>query len=226
MPAMQLIGMLDSPYVRRVAVSLELMGLPYQLQPLSVFSTFAQFSAINPVVKAPTLVCADGTVLMDSSLILDYAEHQPGLRRSLMPAEPALRLRTLRLTGLALAVCEKAVQLVYERQLRPPDHQHEPWRERVRTQLQAACTELEAELSGQPLACTQTTIDQAGVCASVAWTFMQNALGPDRPELDLPALAAHAAQAETLPAFVAAPHGGSGWPPAQTASTTTSAEST
>ena len=71
---MQLIGMLDSPYVRRVAVSFQLLGLPFEHRSISVFRTFEQFHAINPVVKAPTLVCDDGTVLMDSTLILDYAE--------------------------------------------------------------------------------------------------------------------------------------------------------
>ena len=71
---MKLIGMLDSPYVRRVAISLQRLGLPFVHQSLSVFRNFDDFRRINPVVKAPTLVCDDGTVLMDSTLILEYAE--------------------------------------------------------------------------------------------------------------------------------------------------------
>ena len=55
---MKLIGMLDSPYVRRVAISLQLLGLRFEHQSLSVFSTFAAFRQINPVVKAPTFLCA------------------------------------------------------------------------------------------------------------------------------------------------------------------------
>ncbi len=70
---MKLIGMLDSPYVRRVAISLQLLDLAFEHQSLSVFRGFDAFRRINPVVKAPTLVCDDGTVLMDSSLILEYA---------------------------------------------------------------------------------------------------------------------------------------------------------
>lgn len=69
---MQLIGMLDSPFVRRVAIALRLLDLPYEHRPLSVFRNFEAFSLFNPMVKAPTLVLDDGTVLMDSSLILDY----------------------------------------------------------------------------------------------------------------------------------------------------------
>ena len=68
---MQLIGMLDSPYVRRVAVSLKVLGLPFDLDQVSVFRHFDKFAALNPVVKAPTLITDDGVVLMDSSLILD-----------------------------------------------------------------------------------------------------------------------------------------------------------
>ena len=37
---MVLIGMLDSPYVRRVAVSMKLMGMPFEHRPLSVFRVF------------------------------------------------------------------------------------------------------------------------------------------------------------------------------------------
>jgi glutathione S-transferase len=74
----------DSPYVRRVAISLQLLGLRFALQSISVFSTFAQFQQIHPVVKAPSLVCDDGEVLMDSTLIIEYAEALAAPRKSLM----------------------------------------------------------------------------------------------------------------------------------------------
>lgn len=72
----KLIGMMDSPYVRRVAISLELYGVEFESEPLSVFSTFEAFSRINPVVKAPTLILENEIRLMDSSLILHYFEAQ------------------------------------------------------------------------------------------------------------------------------------------------------
>lgn len=124
---MQLIGMLDSPYVRRVAVSLQLLGLPFEHRSISVFSTFEQFHAINPVIKAPSLVCDDGTVLMDSTLILEYAERLAVPRKSLMPAGIAELRHALRVIGLALAACEKSVQIIYERNLRPAEKRHQPW---------------------------------------------------------------------------------------------------
>ena len=122
---MQLIGMLDSPYVRRVAIALMRLDLPFEHRPISLFRHIDEFTAINPLIKAPTLVADDGTVLMESSLIIDYAATLAPEARSLMPRAPKARLRATRLLGLSLIVCEKAVQFHYERALRPPEKQHE-----------------------------------------------------------------------------------------------------
>ncbi len=204
---MQLIGMLDSPYVRRVAISLQLLGLPFEHRSLSVFRTFKEFGAINPVVKAPTLVCDDGTVLMDSTLILDYAESLAAPRRSLMPVRIDERRRALRLIGLSLAACEKSVQIIYERGLRPPEKQHAPWLARVNGQLLAAYSALESEIARQPLAVARDSIDQAGVTVAVAWHFTQMTLPEVVEAAAFPALGKFSAKAEKLPEFVAAPHG-------------------
>src|SRR5689334_5455240 len=115
---MRLIGMLDSPYVRRVAVSLKLMGIAFEHEAVSVFRHVERFRTINPVVKAPTLVADDGTVLMDSTLILDYAETLVPPEKRLMPAPGPSRLAALHTIGIALAACEKCVQIVYEKERR------------------------------------------------------------------------------------------------------------
>ncbi len=204
---MQLIGMLDSPYVRRAAIALQLLELRFEHNPLSVFRTFEQFSAINPVVKAPTLVCDDGTVLMDSTLIVEYAQALAGPRRRLLPeAIPELQ-HALHVEGLALAACEKSVQIVYEQQLRPTEKQHAPWLGRVTGQMQSAYAALEQAVAHRAPAMERGTIGRAGVSTAVAWHFTQALLpgmvAPDRH----PALAALSAQAEALPEFQAAPHG-------------------
>lgn len=200
---MQLIGMLDSPYVRRVAVSLHWLGLGFEHRPISVFRDYADFAAINPVVKAPTLVCDDGTVLMDSSLILQHVEGEA--TRSLWPAEPAARRQALRATGLALAACEKAVQMVYEQQLRPPEKQHAPWLERVRGQMRAAFAALEAELARAPWPQQAEALTQAGVSSAVAWSFLQLLLPEEAAACTCPRLAGFTAWAEQQSVFRAAP---------------------
>ena len=164
---LQLIGMQDSPYVRRTAITLHLLGIPFASKSISVFRGIEEFKRYNPVVKAPTLVLPDGAALMDSSLIIDHAETLAGPARSLWPAAPAERLRALRLTGLALAACEKAVQIVYERGLRPAEKLHQPWVDRVTGQLLAAFGALEAEWQRQPLQATTVSLTQTGVNTAV-----------------------------------------------------------
>lgn len=203
---MKLIGMLDSPYVRRVAISLQLLGLRFEHQSLSVFRTFPEFRRINPVVKAPTLVCDDGTVLMDSTLILEYAEAL-ARPRTLKPVDLLALQADLRLTGLALAACEKSVQIVYERQLRPPEKLHEPWLDRVTGQLLSAFELLEQELAHRPLIVKSDSLTQGGVSIGIAWHFTQHMLPEVVAEERYPHLSAFSDGVEALPEFVAAPHG-------------------
>jgi glutathione S-transferase len=181
---MQLIGMLDSPFVRRVAISFDLQAIPFEHKALSVFRNVDEFSAINPTVKAPTLVLDDGSFLIDSTLILEYGDALTG--HSLLPAAPAARANALRAIGPALAACEKTAQIVYEYSLRPQEKQHQPWLDRVQQQLLAALRLLEAEAGAFDV----DALDQAAVTAAVTWSFVQlnvaQIVAPD----DFPRLAA------------------------------------
>jgi glutathione S-transferase len=200
---MQLIGMLDSPYVRRVAVAMRLLDLPFEHRNLSVFRTFEQFRAIHPVVKVPTLICDDGTPLIDSGLILEHLEDVAG--RSLWPAVGPERQRARRIAGLALAACEKAQQTVYERHLRPPEKQHEPWLARVQLQLVAAFEELENEFAARPLPFDQARLSHAAIATAIAWSFTQRLVPEGAPPTVHPALADFCARVEAQPVFRATP---------------------
>ena len=167
----KLIGMLDSPYVRRVAISLELYGVEFESHPLSVFSSFDAFSRINPAVKAPTLLLDNGIRLMDSSLILAYFEGQASPARKLLPVDPLAQASDLQTLGFILAAGEKAVQNVYEHNLRPAEKQHNPWIERITIQLLAACREWNTLLENRSAAAVP---DQVAVTSTVIWTFIQS----------------------------------------------------
>ncbi|MGR4862402.1 glutathione S-transferase family protein [Caulobacter sp. LARHSG274] len=201
---MRLIGMLDSPYVRRVAISLKLMDLPFDHEPVSVFRDYDAFAAINPVVKAPTLVTEAGMVLMESGLILDHLERLAPADRRLSPIDLADHARAQRIVGLALAACEKTVQLVYEFRLRPQDKQHQPWIDRVRGQLAEACRLLEAEVAPATPWLFGARPLQADVTAAVAWSFTASVLPDAIAASDHPALADLTRRAEDLPAFLGA----------------------
>ena len=167
----KLIGMMDSPYVRRVAISLELYGVEFESHPLSVFSSFDAFSRINPAVKAPTLLLDNGIRLMDSSLILAYFEGQASPARKLLPVDPLAQASDLQTLGFILAAGEKAVQNVYEHNLRPAEKQHNPWIERITIQLLAVCREWNTLLENRPAAAVP---DQVAVTSTVIWTFIQS----------------------------------------------------
>jgi glutathione S-transferase len=170
---MQLIGMLDSPYVRRVAISAKLLGLPVEHRALSVFRNVEELTRLNPIVKAPTFFTSDGTMLIDSSLILDYLDRLVAPDKRLMPEDPAARARALHLTGLSLAAMEKTVQVYYELHLRPAEKVHHPWLERVLGQLGAAYQLLEERVAGTDAAgwLLGARVTQADVTAAVAWRF-------------------------------------------------------
>ncbi|PXW26340.1 glutathione S-transferase family protein [Paraburkholderia caballeronis] len=203
---MQLIGMMDSPYVRRVAISLHVLGLPFEHRSVSVFRHFDEFAKINPVVKAPTLVDDGGAVLVDSTLILDYLDRKVPAERRLLPEDLATRTFALRVVGFGLAAAEKTVQQVYERELRPAERQHEPWFERVRAQMHAAYGVLEQLVAsrGDGWLCADR-ITQADITAAVAWRFTQYMLPGALDAVRYPALTALSARLEALPEFVATP---------------------
>ncbi len=201
---MKIIGMLDSPFVRRVVVSARLMNLSVDHEALSVFSDFDRFKSINPLVKVPTLVFEDGTVMVDSTLILQYFEGLCASNRRLTPLDPTLRQRSLRLTGFALAACEKAVQLYYETDKRPEALQWHAWITRARGQLNAAFTMLEANAGSKRWLCDDDWLTHADVASAVAWRFAHHMVPSAVEGLSCPRLAEHAAAAEALPAFQAA----------------------
>lgn len=206
---MRLIGMLDSPYVRRVAISLEMLGVPFEHEAVSVFSTFEQFQSINPVVKAPSLVCDDGEILMDSSLILQFIEATAARGRTLWPSDHLELQHDFRAVSLALAACEKSLQIVYERNLRPTEVQYEPWMARVTGQLLAAYAGLEQEVQRRPAAFADPH-RQAAVSAAVAWQFTQSMLAAVVPAPDHPGLVKLSERLERTVAFQKYPPVGPG----------------
>lgn len=199
---MRLVGMLDSPYVRRVAISLDCLGVAFEHEAVSVFSGFGKFHAINPVVKAPSLVCDDGEVLMDSSLILQFIEATRTGGESLWSHDNAERMQhEMRAVGLALAACEKSAQMVYEHTLRPPSAQYAPWLERVKAQLLAAYAGLESMVQAHASVFAQSR-RQASITAAVAWQFTQAMLVGVVPANEHPGLVELSARMERTPGFL------------------------
>lgn len=198
---MQLVGMLDSPYVRRAAITGSLLGLAFAHRSVSVFRHMDAFRAVNPLIKAPTLVCDDGTVISESLLIIQHFEDLAG--RSLRPTEPAARRLDLGLTGIGIVAADKAVAVEYERK-RPEAQRHAPWLDRILSQLHTALDLLDRAAAEGRLG-SGPELRPGEIAAAVAWGFCRFVI-PDVVEGDRwPALAAQARACEELDVFRAWP---------------------
>ncbi len=142
---MILVGQYDSPYVRRVAVSLRVLGFAYEHDTRSVFADFEAMRAVNPLGRIPSLVLDDGEVLIDSAAILDWLDQTVGPARALIPPAGAERRRTLRLIALATGAIDKIGAAAYERLMRPTALRWPEWTQRCLTQGRGAIAALAAE---------------------------------------------------------------------------------
>lgn len=205
---MRLIGILLSPFVRRVAVSLNILELPFELDEVFVFGEPDVIRRHNPLVRIPILVLDDGAHLVESEAILDEIDHMISPERRLRPGGNPLRRHVVQTAAIALACAEKAQWAFYEDRVRPTEKVHPPWIEHNDKQVLGGFEQLnlaaekiddDGWIAGTP------DISQADVTTTVAYTFTELA----RPALNLagrfPHLSRFAERCETLPAFVKAP---------------------
>lgn len=100
---------------------------------------------------------------------------------------------------------------MYERNLRPAAAQHEPWVDRVTSQLRSAFGALEQHVARSP-ALFADAEQHPAMTAAVVWGFTTAMLGHLAPAADYPALSALAARLEQTAPFVKYPSAGPGVP--------------
>ena len=116
---MILVGQYDSPNVRRVAVTLGVLGFAFDHDTRSVFGDFDSMRTVNPLGRIPSLILADGTTLIDSAAILDWLDQTVGPERALLPPGGLARQQALQRLALASGVIDKVMASAYERLVRP-----------------------------------------------------------------------------------------------------------
>lgn len=200
---MRLVGMMDSPYVRRVAITMRMLGIEHAHESVSVFRHMDRFHAINPVIKVPTLVCDDGVVMMDSTLIIEWLEALAA-PKSLMPSSLEGKRKAISLIGFALAGCEKAIQIEYERK-RPEELRYLPWLERIHAQAHEAFAHLDkACAAASPWLCG-SDFTQADLTLACVWGYVQMVTPDAVPAERYSHVAALCARCEQRPEFIDAP---------------------
>jgi glutathione S-transferase len=199
---MLLIGMFDSPFVRRVAVTMKLHGIPFDHGNWSVGRDFERIREFNPLGRVPTLVTDGNERLFESSAILDYLDELVGPERAFLPASGAERRQALNLMAMATGAAEKGVLQVYEGVFRPADKRHEPWLQRLRMQMNGSLAAIDRHLGGRG---TQWLVGkrmtQADITAVCAFTFLNDTLRVAADPVMFASLAALAARCEAMPAF-------------------------
>lgn len=198
---MILVGRNLSPFVRRTAIVLRTLGLPYEENPLSTADDLAEITKNNPVGRVPALVLDDGEVLVDSAAIIDHLIEAHDSGRVLLPAAGAPRRAVLRTTAVATGVMEKGVSSSYERNRRPADKVYQNWVDRVDSQAATGLVELDrlAAASGGWLHGGDMTL--ADISAVCAHDFIAAMVPYLLERASHPALAALADKANALPAF-------------------------
>jgi glutathione S-transferase len=147
----KLIGVNRSPFTRRVAITLEAYGMPYEQLPLSGFNDRALVRASNPLGRIPALVLDDGDVLVDSGAIIDYLDEAVGRDRALTPAAGSDRRAVLKIAAIMMGACDKGLQAAYERNHHPPEKLHQPWIDDCMAQVTNALTAVDAMIEpGKP----------------------------------------------------------------------------
>jgi glutathione S-transferase len=196
---MILIGQYDSPFVRRVAVTLQLYKLSYEHRPWSAVGDADRLGEVNPLMRVPTLITADGAVMTDSGTIIQLLDHAAGFGAFLSRSWPQ-QSDVLRLTAFAAGVAEKGVALLYEKAF----HKEAiaTWHQRLLKQVTDTLAMLDREraesktpwLFGERLS-------HADVMIGTTFCFLREALA-DQMDLDgYKALKKHSKACDALPEF-------------------------
>ena len=196
---MILIGLLDSPFTRRVAIALALRGIAFEHRAWSVGADFDRIREYYPLGRVPVLLFDDGVVLMESSSILDWIEHETD-GDALLPAAGAARREAMRLMGLASGAADRGVAMVLERLFHAEDKRSDALLARSQTQSDGAMAALDAACAardGQWLVSDAMTL--ADITVACYATYLKDAVPLELSRW--PALAAFVARCEALDVF-------------------------
>ena len=200
---MLLIGMFDSPFVRRVAITLKLLDMPFEHANWSIGRDFDRIRDHNPLGRVPTLVTENGESLLESAAILDYLDELAGPERALLPASGPDRRQALKLMAMATGAAEKGVLQLYERVFRPEAKRHEPWVDRCRLQMSSSLGAIDRYLGERGVSqwLVGKRMTQADITAVCVFTFLNDALRVASDAVMFQSLATLAARCESMPVF-------------------------
>jgi glutathione S-transferase len=135
-----------SPFARKARIALIEKGIAFETVVENPWLPGTAVPQMNPLGKVPALVLDDGTVIHDSSVIVEYLDMLDRAPR-LIPEHPTLRIAHRQIEAIADGVCNAVVLIVLER-ARAPDRRNAEWIERQMRKVAAGVAELEQRLGG------------------------------------------------------------------------------
>lgn len=119
---------LTSPFGRKVRIAARVLGLDGRIR-IEAANTLDENDTLrqqNPLGKMPCLLLADGTVLHDSPVIIEYLDSLDGKHR-LVPTHGPGRYSALARAALADGILEAALLMVYEYRFREASQVSQRW---------------------------------------------------------------------------------------------------
>lgn len=139
---MILVGRDLSPFVRRCAIVMNLLGLEYERKIVAAAQDAELIKRYNPLGRVPALILAD-EVVIDSHAIIDYLLDAYDAAELLLPKNGEARRQSLKINALAVGTMEKTVASAYERTLRPKEFIYEPYLSKLNGQVAAGLEALD-----------------------------------------------------------------------------------
>jgi len=211
---MILVGQFDSPFVRRVAITMNHHGFAFERRIISVFTDFEDILAMNPLGKVPVLVLDNGEKIFDSRMIIDYLERFVPEDKRLVPSNSEHRRQVLRCEAIALGLAEKGYERGIEFARRHRDKIDPVWAERLKKQIVSALAWIESQ-KPDPWLCGEK-MTQADITCAVAFTYIFEKQPIKLLPGDYPATEALCHRCEAFPEFLSSPYSAkeaaqSGW---------------
>ena len=196
---MILVGRYRSPFARRVAITLRLLGIDYEHRPIKPWPSNEELLPMNPMGRVPILILDDGETLVESGYMVEYLDDLVGPERALTPPSGPARLEVQMIVHLTLGTQEKVILANHERYRRPEGYSEQGWIDRCEAQAVAGLAELD-RFEPHPWL-TGETISQADITLGVLCDHIRLTCPEMIPEGRYPNLDKLAAACRELPAF-------------------------
>jgi glutathione S-transferase len=83
---MKLVGPYISGFTRRTAITMKMLGIPFEHLDLNAYTDKEKVRRYSPMGKVPALVLDNGEVLIDSAGIIDMLHERVGPEKAAFPS--------------------------------------------------------------------------------------------------------------------------------------------